>query len=39
MKMAYIFIALFVSCSMTELFEEFYPEAEKIMKNMTIEQK
>lgn len=37
--MAYIFIALFVSCSMTELFEEFYPEAEKIMKNMTIEQK
>jgi len=39
MKMAYLFITLFVSCSMTELFEEFYPEAEKIMKNMTLEQK
>jgi hypothetical protein len=24
---------------MTELFEEFYPEAEKIMENMTLEQK
>jgi len=32
-------MALFVFSSMTELFEEFYPEAEKIMKNMTKEQK
>jgi len=32
-------MALFVSCSMTELFEEFYPEAEKIMKKMTKEQR
>ena len=37
--MVYLFMALFVSCSMTELFEEFYPEAEKIMGNMTLEQK
>jgi hypothetical protein len=39
MKMAYLFMVLFVSCSMKELFEEFYPEAEKIMENMTLEQR
>lgn len=39
MRKAYVFIALFVSCSMTELFEEFYSEAEKIMENMSLEQK
>jgi len=38
-KMIFLFMALFVSCRMTELFEEFYPEAEKIMKKMTKEQK
>jgi len=38
-KMIFLFMALFVSCSMTELFEEFYPEAEKIMKKMTKEQR
>ena len=37
--MVYLFMALFVSCSMTELFEEFYPEAEKIMEKLTLEQR
>jgi len=39
MRMVYLFMALFVSCGMKELFEEFYPEAEKIMKKMTKEQR
>ena len=30
---------LFTLCSSTELFEEYYPEAEKYLKNMTMEER
>ena len=34
-----IFIALIISCSMKELFEDYYQRAEEIISNMTFEQK
>ena len=33
------FLLLFTLCSSTELFEEYYPEAEKYLKNMTMEER
>ena len=40
MKMTVLsFILLFVICHNKELFEEYYTEAEKIMNNMTMEQR
>ena len=33
------FVLLITLCSSTELFEEYYPEAEKYLKNMTMEER
>jgi len=33
------FLLLFTLCSSTELFEEYYPEAEKYLNNMTMEER
>ena len=33
------FLMLFTLCSSTELFEEYYPEAEKYLNNMTMEER
>ena len=37
--MSIYFFLLFVLCSSAELFEDYYKQAEEIMKNMTIDEK
>ena len=39
MAIIFLIVSLFISCSMKELFEKFYKEAENILLNMTIEEK